>query len=440
MGLYYAFSGPGVPSVCPANGGPHLPISDADYIVTSNAAPGGQPGWEFCNKCAAMFYGNNVAISTCAVHTPTTTHASGGGTYALIDNVPSDPGQHHWRWCSVCQGMWYGDNSGSSCPANPGNPHSQAGSGDYSIEVNPADYQRNWRWCYRCQSLFYASNGAGVCSAGPGGHSFNASASYVFQAGVSPVNTSGPQQTGWSSSTGRYCQACGMMWLGQSSSSRCPGTGGAHVSTGSGVYYLRQTGSNPSPGQTGWKWCSKCQSLWMSSNPGSVCPAGGPHATGNSIEPSDFTLANDTDVWRRCSKCQGLFCWTSMVGVPGGFCPADGNIHSDDGSLNYTVAANLSPWNGSQGGWARCSKCAMLWFGPNQSSSVCPKDLGNHDSNSSASYYMIGTGNGALGETGWKWCSRCQSAWSGRSGSVCPAGGTHSTNGSGDYTLATYTS
>lgn len=441
QGLYYAFGGPGVPSVCPATAGPHRPGSDGNYVLSGQAGPGRQSGWQFCNKCGGMFYGGNPH-SKCPVHSPTTEHVNGGGVYAIANNSPSDPGQHHWRWCSKCQGLWYAGNPGSACPGDPGQPHSAVGSGDYAIEVNPADFQRNWRWCMRCQGLFYAGNGPGVCQAGPGGHVLARSASYVLQCAISPLNPSGPQPASWTSA-GRYCANCGLLWLGTAQNSRCPAKpGGPHVSAGSGVYFLRATTKPPSAaGQTGWGWCGKCHCLWAATNAGSKCAADGlDHSVTNVIDPRDYTVANDTDAWRRCVKCQSLFCWTTAVGAFGGVCAVDKKPHDDAGSASYAVALNTSPWPGAQKDWQRCSKCATLWFSQNASKSVCPADHGLHDSKVSASYFLIQTGHGALGETGWRRCSKCQAAWSGHTGSVCPAdNAAHSSAGSSDYTLAGYT-
>ena len=126
-------------------------------------------------------------------------------------------GQDDWRWCHKCQGMFFGGNPGSHCPA--GGPHDSTGSGNYDIVLNwtAAPGQDNWRWCHKCQGMFFGGN--------PG--------------------------------------------------SRCP-TGGAHDRAGSGDYKLIFNAWG-SPGQYNWRWCHKCQGLYFAGNPGSVCPAGGPH-------------------------------------------------------------------------------------------------------------------------------------------------------------------
>jgi extracellular elastinolytic metalloproteinase len=126
-------------------------------------------------------------------------------------------GQDNWRWCSKCQGLWFGGNAGSHCPV--GGSHIQAGSGNYDLVMGwaAAPGQANWRWCHKCQGLYFAGN--------PGSH--------------------------------------------------CP-AGGAHENVGSGDYKLifnAWVGS----GQRDWRWCNKCQGLYFGGNPGSHCPAGGAH-------------------------------------------------------------------------------------------------------------------------------------------------------------------
>jgi hypothetical protein len=138
-------------------------------------------------------------------------------------------GQTNWRWCSKCQGLFFGGNPGSKCPA--GGAHTKVGSGNYDIVHNaPASYpgQSNWRWCNKCQGMFFGGN--------PG--------------------------------------------------SKCP-AGGAHVKTGSGDYKLIFNAAG-SPAQYGWRWCNKCQGLFFSGNPGSKCPAGAAHVTAGS---GDYSLS-----------------------------------------------------------------------------------------------------------------------------------------------------
>ena len=79
--------------------------------------------------------------------------------------------QSDWRWCSRCQGLFYGGGlAASRCP--PGGTHvppAQSGSGNYILPLYvPADAQRqaDWRWCNKCQGLFF---GGGSPPPLPGG-------------------------------------------------------------------------------------------------------------------------------------------------------------------------------------------------------------------------------------------------------------------------------
>lgn len=123
--------------------------------------------------------------------------------------------QRNWRWCSKCQGLWFGGNPAGRCPA--GDNHIKTGSANYSLVHNAtsAPGQADWRWCKKCQGLWFGGNPAGPCPAG-----------------------------------------------------------GNHIKTGSGNYTLaHQSGA----GQANWRWCSKCQGLWFGGNPAEPCPAGGKH-------------------------------------------------------------------------------------------------------------------------------------------------------------------
>ena len=279
-GMYLSYWG--LANACIA-GGSHAFNESGNYVLPNNAsnAPG-QPGWRYCHKCAGMFFSLHPG-SKCPITNPSNSHdATGSGDYSLLNNAANAPGQHHWRWCHKCQGLWFEDGQISVCPSDKG-AHSLAESGDYAVEVNPQDIQKNWQKCARCQTLYLASNGIGVCKAGPGGHNAGGTSSYLLVDDVSPVNSNGPKQAGWEGGW-RYCKKCGALWMGQSTGSYCP-TGGGHSLIGSGEYWLRiYTSLNSAPGEPGWKLCDKCQSLW-SGDSHSVCPMDGiVHSTASSTE------------------------------------------------------------------------------------------------------------------------------------------------------------
>jgi len=108
---------------------------------------------------------------------------SGSGDYILLNNVPDAPGQHDWRWCSACQGLFFASNSTGICPSGGG--HDGSGSGDYILLNNVPDApgQHGWRWCSACQGLFFADNSAGICPSG-GEHDGSGSGDYSLALGA----------------------------------------------------------------------------------------------------------------------------------------------------------------------------------------------------------------------------------------------------------------
>jgi hypothetical protein len=89
----------------------------------------------------------------------------GSGNYSLVHQATIAPGQSNWRWCSKCQGLWFGGNASSGkCPA--GGAHTKVGSGNYTLAHQSGAGQANWRWCSKCQGLWFAGNPVSVCPAG----------------------------------------------------------------------------------------------------------------------------------------------------------------------------------------------------------------------------------------------------------------------------------
>ncbi|MGW7413635.1 matrixin family metalloprotease [Streptomyces sp. NPDC054863] len=140
------------------------------------------------------------------------------------------PHQADWRWCSKCEGMFFGGNANPVCPA--GGPHTKAGSGNYVLAHNMAvtpGWQRDWRWCRKCQGLHFGGNPNPVCPSG-GTHDKTGSGNYSlpFSAGVAPG-----QQDNW-----RWCRKCqGLAYGGHATSGVCP-SGGSHDKAGSGNYSI----------------------------------------------------------------------------------------------------------------------------------------------------------------------------------------------------------
>lgn len=143
-----------------------------------------QNGWTFCFKCQGLFFADTFAKSVCPKDKQPH-DGSQSGRYSVEASDSTVPGQGHWKGCSRCQGLYFGgDNSPTFCPAhNPSVPndppgHSDVGSGDYTLNYyqlsgSRAAGQPGWRWCSQCQGLFFGAGGLGSCPIRPGAqHAF----------------------------------------------------------------------------------------------------------------------------------------------------------------------------------------------------------------------------------------------------------------------------
>src|SRR5262245_31319356 len=92
---------------------------------------------------------------------------------------------------------------------------------------------------------------------------------------------------------------------------------------------------------------------------------------------------------------------------------------------------------GTQRNWRWCSKCQGLWFAGNPTQGKCPAG-GTHTKVGSGNYSLVHNATIAPGQANWRWCSKCQGLWfaGNPSSGKCPAGGSHIKTGSGNYTLA----
>jgi hypothetical protein len=145
------------------------------YVDVWRRAAARQPDWRWCNRCHGLFYGPSAPQSRCPAGGP---HAgpseTGSWNYSVLRPVAEAPGnaQGEWRWCSNCQGLFYGPSVAKSrCPA--GGTHaspSESGSWSYAIYNDGASdphRQADWRWCSNCQGLYYGPEVArSACPAG----------------------------------------------------------------------------------------------------------------------------------------------------------------------------------------------------------------------------------------------------------------------------------
>jgi hypothetical protein len=102
--------------------------------------------------------------------------------------------------------------------------------------------------------------------------------------------------------------------------------------------------------------------------------------------------------WRWFSKCDGM--WHTSSGNPGGHCPA-GGTHTSQGSGDYAVFDKpATPFKSTimaQSNWRWCAKCGSLWH-PSSAvpSGVCPAG-GAHTSQGSGDYALLNDSSGSIG-------------------------------------------
>jgi hypothetical protein len=138
--------------VCPENGtGGHLLTNDSsfNYLLGYNLGnTGSQPqgGWLWCGACMGLY----TSLHSASVCPAGGTHLNGGGPldpngtsddYYLYHDQPvtSNP-QAYWRWCDLCQGLYFqGNNSNQTngiCPYyGVGGGRHQMGNGSYNYEI-----------------------------------------------------------------------------------------------------------------------------------------------------------------------------------------------------------------------------------------------------------------------------------------------------------------
>ena len=140
-----------------------------------------QSNWRVCRKCQGLFFGFDLGV--CPAGGP---HDPGQSLDLLLDDQPSDPGEHNWRWCHLCSGLFFAGNPTTGwCPAPAAGGHTYDPSGDYSLlqpsAVSSSDFTYSWWRCHRCQGLVSAGNFTSGCCPAGGGHDYTGSEEYVIR-------------------------------------------------------------------------------------------------------------------------------------------------------------------------------------------------------------------------------------------------------------------
>lgn len=167
--------------------------------------PDAENNWYECTNCRSLYQLNGTSLvctSTNQVHAP-----FASDHHRVVKNVPDDPGQHGWRFCTRCSQLFYSPAGNAGvCPA--GGVHISSGA-DYSLALNVPDVvgHNGWRQCINCQTLFYpiahGDLAPSVCPAKTSGAPHQANTNlYVLIAGWSDYamlaegllpSTNGPQ-------------------------------------------------------------------------------------------------------------------------------------------------------------------------------------------------------------------------------------------------------
>jgi hypothetical protein len=170
-------------------------------VADAAVAPNPQPNWWWCSDCDGLFFSNanGAPNGVCqSEFAPNGKHnSSGSSNYSVLNGESSSSNrQAGWRWCKLCQLLFWGNGAANSaCPANSGTviggqiqvgPHIIGSSTVYDLVFGvtaPGD-QLNWRWCNLCQGIFWGPRQSNSACTGTerhdqfGNHSIGSSTNY----------------------------------------------------------------------------------------------------------------------------------------------------------------------------------------------------------------------------------------------------------------------
>ena len=121
--------------VCPVDARPHTGTSSSNYYLPINRTRhGGQAGWRWCDRCQGLFFSLNASAGRCPAGGEHSRSSPSSAYFVVTENSARDfIGQHEWRWCKKCEGLFFGPQTPASrCPA--GDKHDGSGSSDYILD------------------------------------------------------------------------------------------------------------------------------------------------------------------------------------------------------------------------------------------------------------------------------------------------------------------
>lgn len=136
----------------------------------------------------------------------------------------------------------------------------------------------------------------------------------------------------------------------------------------------------------------------------------------------DAALPKAERGWGLCTNCHGLWLFAT-----GGRCPATGSAHLTEEKFKDFVLVKDDPFSPGEHGWCCCSRCQQLFSFAWQVQSVCPAG-GTHDSTGSGAYCVprLGDPEAIGGGSRWHRCTHCQVLFRDPpANTVCPAATNH---------------
>jgi hypothetical protein len=362
----------------PVRHGGHLLTESWDFQLP-NSGPNvrGEPGWQFCMRCCALFYtlGAPGACSLGGIH----------DTFGLswdlsVPYEPSSEGQSGWRFCVKCHQLFWTGGAIDGCTG--GGNHDENGSWAFVLPVNPGSQggQSDWRYCANCHCLFY--NGyptKGVCAAAPGGGIHLNAVTHTGYPNGPYEPFAGPEPTGWLGSNenpGAAFSFDGRMYV-------VAGVADPSVSR-------RKRDGDPQPGNY----------VFSKAEPGAA-----------GVWDIEFLLAPKLG-W--CADDRGL------------------QPHAPLG-LKFLAVRNIGEQPNRQNGFRMCRNCEALVFA-GAGNGLCFYDSRGHDADEGWGDFSLelGVNEDAHNQSHWRQCRRCAAVYwaddpadAGR----CPAGGQHQSTG-----------
>ncbi|WP_281901361.1 hypothetical protein [Phytohabitans aurantiacus] len=168
-------------------GGTGLAVVTGSVLALSLESPAlaAQSNWRWCHLCEGLWFNGHTFKGACAGNGGGSHHSDGSGNYSLLFAADAGTGQTNWRYCHLCEGLWFnGHMFKGACPGNGNLSHHSDGSGDYKIEsASVGGGQSNWRYCHLCEGMWFNGHAfKGACPGNGGGsHQSDESGNYQLR-------------------------------------------------------------------------------------------------------------------------------------------------------------------------------------------------------------------------------------------------------------------